>query len=110
VEETLGIAQHYFVLIVFMQHLFSLISFLSFVFLPGIIAIFVLLPSPPLSHIASSRSLQSWSERVRYFTGRILNVRSDQKIKNVFGKRLFFLLIGLCETFIVPFKASDWRV
>jgi len=27
---------------------------------------------------------QGWSEHVRYFAERVLNIRSDQKIKNAF--------------------------
>ena len=38
---------------------------------------------------SAGRSGQSSSERVRYFAERVLNVRSDQKIKNAFGKRSF---------------------
>ena len=45
----------------------------------------------------SDQRKQGSIERVRYFAERVLNGRSDQKIKNAFRTRSF-RCIALCET------------
>jgi len=41
--------------------------------------------------------LHSSSEHVRYFTERVLDVRSDQKIKNAFDR--FVVLVSVCALY-----------
>ena len=50
---------------------------------------------------APSGSGQGSSERVRYFAERVLNVRSDQQIKNAFRTRSFRCVMAYVKRLLV---------